>query len=77
MIYGLVLVPLSPNACQHEVDIIKHLGSINHRNLNIDNLVCRKFLTCALDTTTSLLRDKFKDKVKWCCVPYLGGFPSK
>jgi len=77
MIHRLVWVPLSPDAFQHEVDIIRHLASINHINLNIDNLVRRKLITRALDTSTSLLKDKPKDKVKWCRVPYLGGFSSK
>ena len=67
--------PLISSPPQQEGDAIKYLARINHIKLGIDSVI-KQLTTRAVDTTTSLPRNKPKE-MKWFCIPYLGRFSSK
>ena len=70
-------MPLSSTSFQEEVNIIEHLEYVNHVNLNIDNVIRRKRVAQALDSTTTLPRGKLGTKNKWFRLPFLGDCSRK
>ena len=71
----LVSIPLEPIALTAELNLIKYIANMDHIKFNVDNLVRRKLIRRALDSTASLPRDVEK-KPKWLRIPYLGKFSA-
>ena len=75
MIHRLLSVPLSSTSFQEEVNIIKHLAYVNHVNLDIDNVIGKKRVARAVDSTTTLPRVGTKNK--WFRLPFPGDCSRK
>lgn len=79
MIHRLVSIPLSPSNFKKELDTIVHIAKTNDIKIDVQKLVRKKLISRALDTTTSLPRDKKKKKKneKWIRLPHLGSLTFK
>ena len=74
MIHRVVSLPLTPSAFSEEVDLIKTIARLNGVEMDFDNIIRRKRVKIALDSTTSLTRStpSHRDDFKWVRLPYLG-----
>jgi len=74
MVHCLLIVSLSSTSFQEEVNIIKHLAYVN---LDIDNVIRRKHVARALDSTITLPYGKLDTKNKWFHLHFLGDCSRK
>jgi hypothetical protein len=78
LVHRLTNIPLSRNAFQKELSIIKHLALVNEVNIDVGRMVSRKLIKKCLDSTTSLPREvKQKSRERWIRLPFLGNFSFK